>query len=395
MRSANVFHNRRLILFKIISSIMIFFAVFAAVIEISVYSSVAASAATFSSSPFTVKYIDVGQGDASLICCDGHYMLIDGGSSKKSDTIYSILRKNNIKELDYIVCTHPHEDHADGLPGALSYAECKTALGPVVTYDNDSYNKFLKALEKKNIDLIVPEAGDTYLLGSARIEVLGPTDIVPSMDPNNISIVLRVDYGDTSFLFTGDAEQEEQQLIMWNEYDKLDVDVLKASHHGSYNGASYAFIRAISPEITVISCGKHNSYGHPHEEALDLFKEYKSDLYRTDLQGDITIVSDGINLSVSSEKKLTTNVWIPGQDIGINSYTDSDNSTKILSDENAAKPEPAPDTVTYIGNKNSKKLHYPGCSSVDEMKETNKIFFYGDMDEPVRQGYEPCKRCNP
>lgn len=150
MRSANVFHNRRLILFKIISFIMIFFAVFAAIIEISVYSSVAASAATLSSSPFTVKYIDVGQGDASLICCDGHYMLIDGGSSKKSDTIYSILKKNNIKELDYIVCTHPHEDHAGGLLGALSYAECKTALGPVVTYDNDSYNEFLKALKKKH-----------------------------------------------------------------------------------------------------------------------------------------------------------------------------------------------------------------------------------------------------
>ena len=271
------------------------------------------SSGSASAGTFEADFIDVGQGDASLISCDGHYMLIDGGTSDQSQKIYAILKKKSVKHLDYIVCTHPHADHAGGLPGALAYASCGKALSSVDDYDNSSFQEFLKALKKRSVPLEVPQEGDTYSLGSAKITVLGPTDIDDSMDPNDMSLVLRIDYGKTSFLFPGDAEQEEQQLLMWNEEDQLKCTVLKAAHHGSGNGASYAFIAAVHPAITVISCGTGNSYGHPHEEALRLFKKEGSAVYRTDLQGDIILRSNGKKVTVSVSRNKNADVFVPGR----------------------------------------------------------------------------------
>lgn len=265
-----------------------------------------------SAGSFEADFIDVGQGDASLISCDGHYMLIDGGTSDQSQKIHAILKRKSITHLDYIVCTHPHADHAGGLPGALAYASCGTALSSVADSDNSSFQEFRRSLDKKSVPLEISQEGDTYSLGSARITVLGPTDIDDSMDPNDMSLVLRIDYGKTSFLFPGDAEQDEQQLLLWNEEDKLRCTVLKAAHHGSSNGASYAFIAAVKPSITVISCGTGNAYGHPHEEALKLLKKEGSAVYRTDLQGDIVLRSDGKKVSAMVSRNKDADVFVPG-----------------------------------------------------------------------------------
>lgn len=262
---------------------------------------------------FSVTYLDVGQGDSELISCEGHYMLIDGGTADQSQKIYTVLKNRGISRLDYIVCTHPHADHEGGLPAALSCADCGEALSPVADYDSSVFRRFRAALDQHHVPLKVPNAGDRFTLGTAVFTVLGPTDIEPSMDPNDISLVLRADYGKNFFLFTGDAEQEEQQLMMWNSYDLLNADVLKAAHHGSSNGASSAFITAVSPSVTVISCGKGNSYGHPQKKTLELLKNAKSNLYRTDLQGDVTVTSDGKDLSVSVAKNPDADVWQAGK----------------------------------------------------------------------------------
>lgn len=264
------------------------------------------------SSSFTVTFINVGQGDASLIQCDGKAMLIDGGEPDQSQKIYAILKKKGIDQLDYIVCTHVHSDHSGGLSGALQYATCKEALTNVTSSTNETFNTFLRQCEKHSVPVVVPNVGDVFSLGSASFRILGPTDMELSMDENDRSIVLRLDYGSTSFLFAGDAEQEEQQLLMYNDYEDLKVNVLKAAHHGSFNGASYAWIKAVQPEITVISCGANNSYGHPHQETLDLLKQYGSALYRTDLQGDIVITSDGTSLKTSVSRNPDADVWQPG-----------------------------------------------------------------------------------
>lgn len=344
--------------------------------------SVSAKAGTFS-----VTYLDVGQGDAELISCEGHFMLIDGGTPDQSQKMYRVMKDRGITHLDYIVCTHPHADHAGGLPGALEYASCDQALSPVADYNNEVFRSFAEEMEKHHIPISVPSVGDHFSLGGAVFTVLGPTDIEASMNPNDISLVLRADYGGNSFLFTGDAEQEEQQLMLWNESEMLNADVLKAAHHGSSNGASQAFLSAVSPKITVISCGKENSYGHPHEKTLNLLKDSGSDLYRTDMQGDITVSGNGQKLQVKVEKNPDADVWTAGSENGKENTAAAGGAS---SDSTVASAG-----GTYIINKNSKKFHYPDCPSVREMKEKNKETYTGSRQSLIEQGFSPCGRCRP
>ena len=240
---------------------------------------------------------------------------------------------------------------------------------------------------KHAVPLIVPENGSRINLGSAVLTVIGPTDVEKSMDPNDISLVLRLDYGGTSFLFTGDAEQEEQQLMMWNHYELLDVDCLKASHHGSYNGASRAFMQAVTPKITVVSCGAGNSYGHPHADALSEYKKTNSLLYRTDMQGDVYVYSDGKNLSVKTEKQAAGDIWTPG----IAQTTVTQPSVQKPSDSSAQTGAAS----TYILNTHTMKFHYPSCSSVNAMKDKNKQEYTGAREDIINKGYSPCGRCHP
>ena len=215
---------------------------------------------------FTVQYLDVGQGDSELIQCDGHYMLIDGGTSKYSDKIYATLKAQNITALDYIVNTHPHEDHVGGLSGALQFATVKTALSPVKSYDGEGFKDFVKYLKKQGVSITVPSPGDTFTLGSACVTVLGP--IEDSDDPNNLSIVLRVVYGDTSFLFVGDAQTSEENDILASGRT-VKSDVLKVGHHGSETATGADFLAAVAPKYAVIEVGDSNSYNHPNQGTLD------------------------------------------------------------------------------------------------------------------------------
>lgn len=239
---------------------------------------------------FEVHFIDVGQADAALILCDGESMLIDGGNAGDSSLIYAYLEEEQVDVLDYIVCTHAHEDHVGGLSGALNYAQAEVALAPVTDYDSKAFRNFVKNLNRQGAAITVPEAGDSFSLGSAQVMVVGP--ISPSDEPNNTSIVLKVTYGETSFLFTGDAEREEEQEILDAGYN-LESTVLKVGHHGSNTSSSYPFLREVMPEYAVISVGRDNDYGHPSEEVLSRFRDLGAEVYRTDEMGHIVCSSDG------------------------------------------------------------------------------------------------------
>ena len=226
-------------------------------------------AANTSKTSFQIDFLDVGQGDASLVQCDGHYMLIDGGEAKKSDLIYAYLKQRSIKNLDVMVATHSDADHIGGLSGALNYATVGAAYSSITESDTKAFQSFVKYLSKQGKTIIVPKAGDTFSLGSAQVTILGPTKA--SKDDNNNSIVLRVVYGSTSFLFAGDAETDEEQAILSSKRT-LASTVLKVAHHGSKSSTGDKFLRSVSPKYAVISVGKDNSYGHPAEETLSKFK---------------------------------------------------------------------------------------------------------------------------
>ncbi|MDO5133797.1 MAG: ComEC/Rec2 family competence protein, partial [Eubacteriales bacterium] len=267
---------------------------------------------------FIVYFIDVGQGDSSLILCDGHAMLIDGGQSRQSDKIFTFLKEKGVTHLDYIVATHLDDDHLGGLAGALNYAAVDVAFSPVTDGDSSSFQNFKKYLDKQNVEITVPEAGDRYSLGSALITILGPTQIVDA--DNNNSIVLRVDHGDYSFLFTGDAEKKEEADILSTTAD-LKTTVLKLGHHGSASSTGDDFLAAADPVAAVISCGANNEYGHPAEETLNRLKDKDIRVFRTDLQGDIAFYEDKGSLYYEVQKNPDADVFVPGSALPDESQT--------------------------------------------------------------------------
>jgi len=251
-------------------------------------------------SSFAVHYIDVGQADSALVLCDNKTMLIDGGNTDDSSLLVSYLKKMGINYLDYVICTHAHEDHVGGLSGALSYANAGRVFAPESESDSKAYRNFKKKVLAQGLKIEHPIDGDEFTLGSSNVQILGPI-YEDEDDLNNTSIVLKITYGKTSFLFTGDAERDEEYDIIDEGYD-LSATVLKVGHHGSETSSSYRFLREVMPEYAIISVEKNNSYGHPHKEPLSRLKDVGAEIYRTDECGDIIAESDGITVKIHTEK---------------------------------------------------------------------------------------------
>lgn len=240
-----------------------------------------------------VLFIDVGQADAALLSSGGHHMLIDGGNREDSDKIYTVLKSRGVEQLDYVVCTHAHEDHVGGLPAAISNFSVGKVFCSVDQYDSDVFKTFVEKTREKELSVTIPELYDTYTLGEANIIFIGPCE--QSDETNNMSLVLKVYHGDNSFLFTGDAEYDSEKAIIESGAD-ISCDVLKVGHHGSSTSTSYRFLYEANPKYAVISVGKDNSYGHPHDEVMSRLSDADVTVYRTDLSGDVLVKSDGKEL---------------------------------------------------------------------------------------------------
>ncbi len=310
-----------------------------------------------------VHFIDVGQADSALVICDGHYMLIDGGNAEDSDLVYAYLERHGAEHLDYMVASHAHEDHIGGLSGALNYASVDTALCPVTEYSSKVFQNMVSYLAKQGKELTVPEPGDQFSLGAAQVEILGP--VQEYSDTNNTSIVLRIDYGETSFLFTGDMETGAEGDLLDAGAD-VRATVLKAGHHGSDTSSGYRFLREVMPEYAVISVGEGNSYGHPSDEVLSRFRDLGAQVYRTDMQGHVIAESDGSTVTFRTEKQA---------DVDTN-------------------PTARPSEGYYIGNESTKKFHLPDCASAQGIQENNRVTFQTRLQAEL-EGYEACQRCKP
>ena len=240
-----------------------------------------------------VHFIDVGQGDSVLIRCGDKNMLIDGATDYGGDAVISYIEKQGIKTLDIIVATHPHDDHIGGLDEVIEMFGVDKIYMPDAYAATDTFTEFLDAADKATV--VFPESGDTFSLGDADFTVIGPNNTVYN-NLNNYSLCLRMTYGLNSFVFTGDAEAMAEREMISKGYELMS-DVLKAGHHGSKTASCEEFTEAVHPAISVVSVGEGNSYGLPDEEALERLGKY-SRIYRTDVNGNIVVVSDGENLEV-------------------------------------------------------------------------------------------------
>ncbi|MCM8900731.1 MBL fold metallo-hydrolase [Caldicoprobacter algeriensis] len=248
----------------------------------------------------TVHFIDVGQADSILITMEDSAMLIDAGNNEDSQLVVDYIKARGITTLDYIIATHPHEDHIGGMDAVINVFEVKNIIMPKVESNTRTFEEVLKAISNKGLKITPPVPGTVYPLGKAEFVILAPNSDRYD-DTNNYSVVVKLRYGDTSFLFTGDAGFESENEMIEKGYD-LQSDVLKVGHHGSAYSTSRKFLGAVRPQIAVISVGKGNEYGHPAPETIQKLRQANAEIYRTDEQGTIVITSNGKTIKVFADK---------------------------------------------------------------------------------------------
>lgn len=246
-----------------------------------------------------VHFLDVGQADCALLRYDDHAILVDGGCRKTGDQVVRYLQTQDIRKLDYVICTHAHQDHAGGLAAVLRAFPTRQVLCPTSAYDSRSFRDFRRAAAAQHKSLRRPHVGEVFSLGPVCLTVLSPRRTYPVV--NDSSIVLRVDYGSTSFLLAADAEQQAEQDMLLGTLP-LSATVLKLGHHGCSSSTSAAFLQAVSPQYAVISVGRQNKYGYPDEEVISRLEDAGVQIYRTDQQGTILCVSDGRHLRFSTQR---------------------------------------------------------------------------------------------
>jgi len=299
------------------------------------------------SQPFEIHFLDVDQADCALVIADGKTMLIDGGNPGDGPKIIDYLRTQGVHKLDFLIATHPHSDHIGGLPYVVENIEITQAFISPFVHTSATYEELLDNLDKANVATAVPKTGQEFDLGGADCRVIangGGFD-----DANDASIILRVAYGDVSALFTGDAEVPAEDAALASGMN-LRSTILKVGHHGSETSSGQPFLDAVDPEIAVISCGKDNSYGHPHADTL---KKLDCEVRRTDEEGTVVLASDGLTVTAKGE---------------------------------------TPVFKIYIGNWQSKKLHLIGCEYLPSFQNMD---FFWKRSMAIDAGYVPCGSCKP
>lgn len=238
-------------------------------------------------------FIDVGQGDCILVQVNNKNLLIDSGTSDSYTKVISYLKSNNITKLDYIIATHPHDDHIGGMASIIKAFRIGDFYAPKITASTEAFEDMIRALKSKGIKIKIARPNITLDLGpSATCLMLAPNKTTYK-DANNYSCVLKVSYKNSTYLFTGDIQELSENEILNKGYD-LHAEVLKVAHHGSNTSTTQEFLNRVWPKIAIISCGTYNSYGHPNKETLDKLKKLNCIIYRTDLDKNIVLISDGL-----------------------------------------------------------------------------------------------------
>ncbi|HHW30345.1 MAG TPA: MBL fold metallo-hydrolase [Clostridiaceae bacterium] len=333
-----------------------------------------------------VHFLDVGQADCIFVQAPNKSMLIDAGNNADSSFILSYLKDLKISKIDVLIGTHPHEDHIGSMDSIIDSFDISSVYMPRISTTTKTFEDVLLSIKNKGLKVTTAKAGVTFDLGEdVRVEIIAPNSDNYE-DINNYSAVIKLTYGETSFLFTGDAETVSEKEMISKGYN-LKADVLKVGHHGSTSSTSPAFLKAVSPKYAVISVGKDNQYGHPDSIIINRLSTFGVQIYRTDESGTIIAVTDGKKITFdkmaspnkpqappAESEKQTTNEIIKVQKEDEEIKEQKDNEKK--------------DVTVYI-TKSGEKYHSAECQYLSESRIPIKL------SEAKAKGYTPCSRCNP
>ncbi|WP_334071842.1 MULTISPECIES: ComEC/Rec2 family competence protein [Paenibacillus] len=258
------------------------------------------SAATKTDGQLRVIFLDVGQGASQLLIGpSGRTMLIDAGDNSEEQRMLDYLREYGVERIDIVVGTHPDADHIGGLDAVIGHHKVGAVYMPKIQANTKTFESLLESIRERGLKVKTAKAG-LRLDWDDQVDVrlIGPVE--QSDDSNNMSAVMKVTFGETSFLLTGDAERESEKAMLASGAD-VQADVLLVGHHGSTSSTSLSFLRKVSPKYAVIQVGE-NSYGHPKKEILDRLRKQNVQVYRNDRQGTIETVSDGQGIRITTER---------------------------------------------------------------------------------------------
>lgn len=337
-----------------------------------------------SESDLKMDVLDVGQGLSLLFRSGDQYMLYDGGDRDYSSRVVSYLKKKNVQTLEYVIASHYDSDHLNGIVGALNVFDVKNVIAPDYSTDTSVYQSFRNILEKKNLKTIVPSAGETYAFGNGSFTILAPNGNTYE-DNNDYSVCIRIDCANQSVLVTGDATVLSEAEMLSNGQE-LEAEILVLGHHGSGASTSEAFLKKVSPDMAVISCGLDNAYLHPSQRVMELLEKEQIPVYRTDKQGDLEFVLDGETIRCSKD---------PSGDYSYGTAEEISVETEGVPEAKETDHSEQEASVKYVLNTKTGKFHDSSCSSVKKIAEYNYATSNESRDTLINQGYSPCGKCKP
>lgn len=339
----------------------------------------------------TVHFLDVGQGLSILVQSDDQTLIYDGGDRSTSSFVVSYLKQQGIKTIDYMISSHYDSDHMAGLIGCLNAFEVEHLISSDYVHDSKLYQSFLNTVSSKGLTMKHPAVGTEYTFGTGSFQILAPASIDPD-DSNKNSVAIKLTCGDTSFLFTGDAESSSE-TAMCNSGIDLSCDVLVPGHHGSATATSWNLLQAAVPSYAVISCGADNSYGHPHEEVMEKLDSMEIDLFRTDKQGTIVATSDGTSITWNTDP---CNDYTPGEEHETKQTSKKETTAAVqqpsseqsTSSSSDSTPSPTDEPMVWIPATGSRYHAVNNCGRTNPAKARQIT-----RSQAETQGYEACNKC--
>ncbi len=370
--------------------------------------------ATVDLGDLTVTFIDVGQGDSELVeLPDGKIMLIDAGEASSSQAVLDALEAAGVDQIDYLVASHPHADHIGGMEAVLAAYDVASVWAPDAPGTTETYEGFLDAVEAKGLSINVAVSGTSIVDDEAgySIELLAPEGDVESDDMNDYSAIVLLTYGDTSFLFTGDATAQE--IV---DASPGHVDVLKVAHHGSETGTDASVMTEASPDAVVMSYAEGNSYGHPDQVVLDAISSAGATAYSTAANGNVVAVSDGTTVTITTEKTGEITAGLSAEERAQQeaeaeaqaqeeaeaqaeaeaqtqeeTQTDTQTQTQTETQTQTQTETQQQSTKTVYITQTGEKYHRQGCRTLSRSKNLTEM----TEDRAIALGYEACKVCSP